>query len=150
MIEKFAYNYFQTKPSEQLRGMHPKLQPSDFVLKFPSLRSLKAEIQCSVGTGVTISGGAASKQKSIFLTIHPISLRPNLDLEGQAHQYCGQTVSVDYPYLRGAKVTSVSDGRVKWGYKKDRDSKSRGTVFNSNLKRTVISSEKTINLIIIE
>jgi len=45
VIEKFACNYFQTKPSEQLRGMHPKLQPSDFVPKFPSLRSLKAEIQ---------------------------------------------------------------------------------------------------------
>jgi len=64
-------------------------------------------------------------------------------LERIGHQYCGQTVYVDYPYLRGAKVTSVSDGRVEWVYEKDRDSKSRGTVFNSNLKRTVISSEKT-------
>ena len=142
LIEKFGYNYFQTKPSEQLRGMHPKLQPSDFLPKFPSLRSLKAEIQCSVGTGVTISGKAASKQESIFLTINPVSLGPNLDLKGLAHQYCGQTVYVDYPYLRGAKVTSVSNGRVEWGYEKDNDSKSRGTVFNSNLKRTVIPSEK--------
>ena len=143
-IQKFGWNYFKTPPAKQLKGMHPSIRKQDFIPNFSSLNSIKADIEWGVGNGVTVFNGKASKQESIILTILPeCHDQSSRALERFARRICGQIVYVGFPNLKEAKVVSASNFREEWGYEDDKDSKSRGTVYLSNLRLTKFDNEKT-------